>query len=474
MNYKISYKNLFFITNVIIVFSLLLLLSLGQTARWDILDHIQMADRYEKYGNIYPNFYDKYLTGASVYFPGLSLLTILLKKILPDNLLLITLQILACLFVVMFYFIQKHITKSFLQKTDNFNFFFLTSIAFLFLNYDWLIYASEFKPDIISYCIGSFGIILSGIDKNKSKFNLQFISGIVLTGVAIIFKQQFIFFLFGLIFYSLLQKDNFVRIFAFSSFLLSIILLLLFKYDHNLWFWTVKVLQDDGFVSIKSWLITHHIIAINYLIIVTIIITLYFFKQFTLPNNYQNFFFKYFRNNIWFFIMIFVFFGAFISSFKVGGNAGNTAFGLVVLLPIFLYFIQNIKTRHLLIFYTLLIFTKSPLIFSNTLRKYSDILKFSKKTTEIIKTNNLKILTGSDVYYATRNSRNSNMVVNYWMYSLKNNTDINKQLEISANELLFDYLIVENWPDNKKYFSKSKRYKILYENNIGIIATSHF
>jgi hypothetical protein len=39
---------------------------------------------------------------------------------------------------------------------------------------------------------------------------------------------------------------------------------------------------------------------------------------------------------------------------------------------------------------------------------------------------------------------------------------------------LQDYIIVESWVDNKKYFSKSNRYIILYEKNVGIIAISHY
>ena len=102
--------------------------------------------------------------------------------------------------------------------------------------------------------------------------------------------------------------------------------------------------------------------------------------------------------------------------------------------------------------------------------RFNESIEFSNAAKEFINKKNLKILTGSDVYYVTRKFRESNVIVNYSMYSLRDNSNIENQLEKSASKYKFDYVIVENWPLNKEYLRKSGRYKILFENKIGIIA----
>lgn len=108
-----------------------------------------------------------------------------------------------------------------------------------------------------------------------------------------------------------------------------------------------------------------------------------------------------------------------------------------------------------------------------SINKYSDSLDFAKKSNEVIHLHNLKILTGDNLYFVARNYRGSNLIQSYWTHTLKDNSDFDKQLEEVALKTKFDFLIVENLPSNMNFIRNSKKYNILYENNIGIIAISN-
>jgi len=469
---KLSTNHYVIYVSVVILLLLIITLSLGRTARWDILDHIEMADRFEKFGTLYPSVNEEYLTGSSVYFPGLSFLTVFLKTFIPDSLIIQAMQLIACCFILIFYFIQKYISRSFYYNLNNTHFFYTTVIYFIFLNYEWLIYAVEFKADITAYCIGSLGIIISGVDKEKSRPLISFILGIILTGIAILFKQQYIFFLFGLLFFTILNKKKKLVYFSAISIFISFSIIFLLKFNSNTWYWTVKVLSDDGFLSLKEWLISQKELIITYIIGLIGFISLLLLKVFKLPT--QRFKISSIKNiitsNIWFSIMIFVFLGSLISSLKTGANSGNTAFGFVILLPLSLYYFNNLKVKQLFVLFLIIIFTKVPILLYSNFKHYLTIQEFSNTVENIVNVKGVKILTGSDVYFATRKVRIGNEIANYWMYSLIDNSPVSSHLSkiIKSND--FNYIIIENWPENYHFIKNSGNYKILFKNDVGILA----
>jgi hypothetical protein len=444
-------------------------LSIGQTSRWDILDHVQMADRYETFGTFYPEINDKYYTGTSVYFPGLSLMTLLIKNIFPDSLIIYILQAIACTMIIIFYFIQKFITNTFVDKISPQFYFFATSIYFVYLNYDWLIYASEFKPDIISFNIGALGVILSKINNKQSRNIFLLIIGAFLTGIAIIFKQQFVFFLFGLFVYAVIKKDLYTRMYVLITILISTTVLFFLK-NSNIWFWTVTVLSDDGFLNIKEWLFNYYTMAKWYLFFLMLILILIHFKLFSFPEIKLTSLNSSIFNNVWTYIIFFVFVGAVVSSFKVGGNAGNTAFGLVTMTPLFIYLFKQLDKKHLFILFVVLVFPRMINMAHSGIEKYKKSNQLTLQVKKGIKEKNIRILTGSDVYSATRNVRDSNFIINYWTYSLKKNTDMSDELKRLLDSVKFNYIIIENNDQNIKILQNFKLYDIKYINDIGIFA----
>ena len=87
---------------------------------------------------------------------------------------------------------------------------------------------------------------------------------------------------------------------------------------------------------------------------------------------------------------------------------------------------------------------------------------------EEVSSNNLKILTGSNTYFAVRDFRKGNDIFNYWTNGLISNKDpdLSVLLQLSS----FDYLIIENNFTNKKILSNLGEYDVLFSNDIGLVA----
>ena len=74
------------------------------------------------------------------------------------------------------------------------------------------------------------------------------------------------------------------------------------------------------------------------------------------------------------------------------------------------------------------------------------------------------------MYFATRKVRIGNEIANYWMYSLSYNSSVFSQLNKTIKSNDYNYIIVESWPENYQSIINSVNYKILFKNDVGILA----
>lgn len=438
------------------------MLSLGQSARWDLLDHVSMADNFVKNGHLYPSKYDKFLTGASVYFPGLSLLSILLKYIINDNYIIGVLHIFSFIAILLFFIIQLYITESLGLKINRLHFFFITIIFYFLFEYKWLVYAIEFKPDVLAFDIGSLGIII-GILENKENNFYRFFLGTILFGIAIIFKQQYVAFQVGLIFYSLYKKNGNLIRFSFISTLITIVILFFISSNVNTLYWTITVLKDDGFLSFKQWLNDHIIVIVLHLCL------LFFLFLKSIQKKIPHFSLDKLVN-IWTFPLISISLISFFSSFKIGGNSGNTCFGIVVLLPFIYLFLSKVEMKFTFLVFVIIVSFQTLNFSQKGIKKYLLINDLNFYIANNIKSYNSKILTGSDLYGVARKVKNTDFITNYWMYGVRDNTKLTDEFKKISELYNFDLLIVENWDENLLQIKNSKKYKILFKNELGIIA----
>lgn len=464
----ISKKNYFFLKYYIVILIAfnLIFISMGQINRWDLLEQVSMADNYIKNGYFYPNPDSNDLFGTSIYYPGVSFLSLIFIKIIPSSYLIEFLHVIAILSIFSLLYIQRHLIHLHFKRFSDLKFYIFTVFSFFLINNDWLVYASEFKPDTIAFCIGAIGMIIANVDKDDKKiYYPKFIIGFLLTGLAICFKQQYFSLILGLLFFSIISKNYKLRVFAILSTMTCLISLVVISNIPFLWFWNITILQDDGLLAAIT------VIKNNSNLIPKIF--LYIVLIYTLNNTtlFKNLNLKYhFLHSPWLVIVISVLFFSFLSSIKIGGNAGNTEFGLVLLLPFTFFSIKkivNIKFVYIFIlffsFFTIFNFNKKV----EHYLKYRQAIDFAEK---INLNQNGKILTGSNVYGISRVFIKNANILNINTYSLLDNKPHSIKLETLMNNDSFDLIVIDNESNNLTLINSYANYEIIFKNSIVLIA----
>jgi type IV secretory pathway VirB3-like protein len=268
-----------------------------------------MADNFIKFGTLYPNPNSKFIFGTSVYFPGVSFLSMLFIKIISNRFLIEFLLAIAIFFVFALICIQKHIIKIYFGRVSELKYYLLTALSFFFININWVTYACEFKPDTIAYCIGAFGLIISKVDVKYTPINyIRFIIGVILTGIAIIFKQQYLAFLIGLFFFAVIKNSKRFWMFCILTFIITLIVLYnLVKIPYQR-YWNVEILKDDGFLDLITVIKNNSNLIPKVFIY---LISIYFLSPF---KSLKKINFKYsISNSPWLLILVFILFFSFLS-----------------------------------------------------------------------------------------------------------------------------------------------------------------
>ena len=460
-----SSRNIQIATFILVLISL----SLGQIARWDLLEQISMADRYNISNSFYPDKYDQHPSGVSVYFPGVALLASFISTIVPASLIVQTMLLLAGLLTVAFLLIQREITKD-IDSSYTGNAFWPLAIVFsLFFAREWVIYAVEFKPDTIAYLVGSASILLSRRTYSRQiSYFLSIFFGLI-AGLALVFKQQYVVFVLGYLLFSFFFKKREDFFFLFGCLATSTLVLYFMKSSGDAWFWTISVLSDDGFLNYKQWTKDHFVFFLKLgMLLCALIVGI---RVNIIGSSYKvlSTLISTYKSSPWVTIIFVSFLAAFISSWKVGGNAGNTAFGLMLFFPLFLLLLSRVNASLLILAGWLVIGLNVPFAI-NSLKRYKLADELVQATMSISEKDCVKVLTGSDVYFATRSKFLHCNTTNYWTIALRDSTSSDIEFNRMVESREFKYIISENWPINNKILKDSKNYQILFENRIGILA----
>lgn len=447
----------------------LLLLASGRIARWDLLEQIAMADNFISNGIFYPDKDSLKLHGVSVYFPGVSLLALLIRLIGINSYIVEVMLIFAVFIFIIFILILVKLTKSINSGTN----FYKKDLFVLFLSFlffvtpNYIIYAVEFKPDTISLVLGYGGLIM--LSSNRGVF-FRFVIPVISISIAIIFKQHFVAFVIGLFLSIFFIKKNDHTYVSTIVIIFCVLILLFFSSQSNLWFWNVQVLLDDGFEKV-SFLFRELVLVFTRIIcfIILIFLSTNKLESFNLQINFE-LFRNYIYKNPLFMITPFVILAAGLSFVKNGGNASNIELAIAICIPLFSYTFNFIsRDKIILISWIGLLFTMPN--YFDSIGKYLKAIEL-KRQVELLDKNDLnQVLTGSDVYYATRVLNKPNRVIeNYWTQSLKLNNQPHEQLSILLNTKNYSLIVVENLQSNYEAILHSNKYKIIYQNKLGIIA----
>lgn len=445
-------------------------LSIGQIARWDLLDQIAMSDRYELFGSFYPSPSESIPSGVSVYFPGGALIGVVLKKFVPSSYVTHFMLFIAVCVVLFFYQVQKRIVHNIDSQANTAGFQPLAIIFSLFVARNWLIYAVEFKPDTIAFLLGSLGIIVAKADNEDDIAPLSYLLGSLLTGFALVFKQQYVAFLGGMIFYALICKNRRFQFFTVLASLWALIVLIAIYQHKSSLFWTVTVLSDDGFVTLRQWANDHAYLALALVVVQSgILYQAYLNNCHKGENVFSTITRRQLLRSPWPTILFVSALGAWASAWKVGGNAGNTAMGLILLLPLVYLVLRNLEQRIVILIAWAVLLGQIGSVYS-AIKKYEESANLTRAVKSLPIRTNARVLTGSDVYGASRMINSSLPIGNYWARSVRSGSDITNELGKVLEEENFDYLVVENWPKNRQYIVNSNKYSTVFENELGIVA----
>jgi len=442
-------------------------ISFGQIARWELLQQIAMSDRYSLLGSLYPDTNLAIPTDYSPYFPGVAFLALMVKNIVPNNLLIYSMHIITVVVVMSFFMVQKRITSS-VYKDININNFYIGIMIFsLVLCKHYLFYALAFKPDTIAFLLGSLGIIIARADDNTRIKYLPYVFGAIITGCALIFKQQYIIFPIGMIFYSLISRNSKFQKFTALSLCFSLLVLFLFYQQEFLFFWNLTNLSDDGFIPITQWALVHaqFVISIVQLIIILYALQIYGYVNIDSITNFISL--KNLLKTPWPTLVVLSAMTAFASSWKTGGNQGNSELGLILLFPLFYFLIQKFDKMLLIIISWVVFLGMAPDLYKSAI-KINNSTQLNKAATSLILDSNSLVLSGSGVYGAARKLNTLNPIHSLWTY-----WEITKDDNILSNLLekkTFDVIVLSNNSQNRQPLTTSSLYAIYFENDLGIIA----
>ena len=451
-------------------FLLLLFLAFGHVARWDVLDHVAMADRYSAGGRLYPDALADHPGEVSVYFPGVSVVAYTLSKIIPSGFLVTALLSLAAAVTFVVIRMQREIAKSIDSTYQGETFWPIAIIVSLFLLKPWLFYAVEFKPDSIAYLFGG-SCVLQNLKRARSGRHQYFWSLAygLLAGLALLFKQQYIAFVFGCAIFAVQSRSSASIAFALGSIASSSLVIFLLKQNSDAWFWTVTVLSDDGFLSTRDWARDHRSLAIN---TAMSIFAFWIACRLKIVEGVGDSIARIAlsrRSRPWVFVVLFGFLSAFLSSWKVGGNAGNTAYGMMLMLPFVALVLRHLNPRLLILLAWLIIGMEIPYV-RNSARHYAQAQDLGQQVQSLQNVEAATVLTGSDVYFATRLRFLPDKITNYWSIALRNNDGVDKGLADAIQDNVFNYLVLENNAAVKTVLKSKPGYRIVYENPLGLVA----
>ena len=457
----------------------LIILSFEKFNRTPIIQQLGLADNIEKYKISFPDKDSSQPGFTSGYFPGVAYFIQVLKFVIPDIILIEILLILSLLIIFLFFYLNKKIIKEIFPKKINFNNYWLLTIIYSFwLARNWVWHALELKSDIIAFSLCFLALLIVKPHKKNIQINfLKLFIGILIIAYAFTVKQQAIFFIIGLLLYSLLNKNLFFKFFALINILLATAIYFYFYQDENLWWFAITRHANNSYLSIGQWLRIHYA---EIILIIQFIIFISFSSFFNLCKidfkSKFNYLINNLKSNVWFYVIFMCATSGLISSVGRGSNTGNTGLAIILFFPFVYIFINKFK-KGVLIFLAIGILIFEIQNVASSLKNY---IKFKNFQSYVLKLSNEEgklILASRETYFAVRLLRKNNTLVSLGTiesvnkFSKKSYIENKIDSELTSNK--YDYIILTSAPIyftlvKEKLIDKQK-YKKIFTNEMGYI-----
>ena len=457
----------------VVFFLITISASLGQVMRWDLLEQIAMADNFLLNGKLYPEIDATLPHGVSVYFPGAAFIATGLQLFGIKTLVVEVMYLIASISLIAFLLCQIFIAQ---RMAPNISFFSgtLITIPFCILVVGhWWEYAREFKPDTIALLFGYAGLIISSmLLPSANKINV--VLGAIICGMGLLFKQQYSVFILGALIFCFIFPTKNKLIFAFTLTTVAGVISYYFITNPLVVYWNMLVLSDDGMLPILVILQGNYPTVVNVVFLITGGLVLKLLHEQRQKQTSIKYLQK-LRNLVissplpW--VVAPTIIAAIASAFKVGGNHGNTQLAVVVLLPFIIILFNQINTRLSLIITLWAITSSATLVYSGS-KNYFAALEL-KRFVRSIPAENASLMTGSDVYFASRSyggMSKPNTVYNYWSISLRDGTTLEEAFQ-EGKYLEPEYIVVEPFDFlSKEKLEKDGKYKVIFANRVGSVA----
>lgn len=240
------------------------------------------------------------------------------------------------------------------------------------------------------------------------------------------------------------------------------------------WYWNVTVLADDGFISVMQIMMDNFHTAAA---VIQVAILWFVFTHLpgldrqptALPGSNSP---ASWLRSPWLWVSIPAMGAAFISALKVGGNAGNTQLGLILLLPLVHYLFRKVNRRLFIALAWCAVISHLTTLYVGP-ASYLEARRLKSFLQNEVSVQDGLVLTGSNVYFASRVLADKAQVVNYWALDLRNNVDPGSadSLPELLQRMQPEILIVENWPQNRAAIQGDARYRMIFENSVGLVAS---
>ena len=446
------------------------MISLGHVDRWILAEQIAMAENYLTNKSFYPLTNQENITGVSVYPPGLAIFSLLFLEIGFGTYIFEILLVISILFLILYFFIQKRLFEEVFNLSITSNEIMLYIILVTTLLPRWYDYSLQLKPSIIAQVIG-FSILYCFLKlKSNKNILIPLLLG-VLFSIPIIFKQQYISFIIGFIFYSLFKRNLKNLLFSIGS-VISLFSIVFIPDFEGIRFWTYEILRDDGVTPLLIIFSEHYLVFLRF----------FFFLGFCIfiGVNFKNqkeysikFLFNKVIENPLFSIIFFSFFAVYLGLYKAGGNDGNIDGGILFLTPFIFLIFKKIEFKYLVFFSFISVFSLLPKAYISV-EEYISMVEFKNNIEKINIVKNMKLVTDSNSYYASRVITNKEELDNFHTYSLTMPGRGSPNLEIYFEDKLsnIDFVLFIEQTKKNRVIIENLNLQVIYENNSGIIASN--
>ncbi|MDA7796214.1 hypothetical protein N8953_04590, partial [Candidatus Pelagibacter sp.] len=154
-----------------------------------------------------------------------------------------------------------------------------------------------------------------------------------------------------------------------------------------------------------------------------------------------------FKKNIWLYIFFFLSITGIPGFLKYGGNFGNIGMSIIVLTPIIIYFLGDLKKNILTFTVMALLVLEFPTV-RGSFNNYIESKKMQNKVLQLVKGEDLKILTDTESLFSSFLISDNNLLHSVdTMMILDRFVDKNqeKDFKLKTKDLeMYDFLIISN------------------------------